>query len=460
MDNLLEALLRNPRAQARNAHPIHANGRCVVYWMQRAQRPTDNPALDAAVEVANALQKPLAVFLAPRAGYPNATLRAYAFLADGFQDIELGLAKKNALLVFRPSRPSLLAFVEEVQPALVVVDENPMREPQRWREKAAAALRVPLVSVDADAVVPMRLFPKLEFAARTIRPKIHRVWGDFLTPSREPKVKTAWTLPLPKADVVDPVAFLSGLKVDRRVGPVSGVTGGPKQGALALKRFVALALREYDTARNHPDVRGTSELSAFLHFGHLGPRAIANAVHAAEAPQAAKDAYLEELIVRREVALNFVLREPNYDRLSGGPAWAIKELDAQRGTPRQYVYSEQQLHDAQTHDPLWNAGQKEMVLSGRMHGYVRMYWAKKILEWTRSPEEAFDLAVKFNDAYELDGRDPNGYTGISWAIAGRHDRPWSPRRPMFGTVRYMSLASTGKKFNLKAYVARVEALER
>ena len=459
-DTLLSALLRNPRAFARNPHPIHAQGRCVVYWMQRAQRTQDNAALDAAVETANALKKPLCVFLAPRAGYPHATLRAYAFLADGFADIARGVKARGALLVFRPSQPSLLRFCEEVDPAIVFVDENPLREPQSWRDKAARALRVPLVSVDADNVVPMRMFPKLEYAARTIRPKIERVVDGFLVPSHEPKARVAWTGRLPSTEPVDAQAFLAALKVDRRVGPVAGVKGGPAEGARLLACFVDERLTDYHVARNKPDLHGTSELSTFLHFGHLGPRTIANAVKAAPGAAEGKRAFLEELIVRREVAVNYVFAEPRYDSLEGSPSWALKELSAQRNTAREHLYTREQLLNAETHDPLWNAGQKEMVLSGRMHGYVRMYWAKKVLEWSATAEDAFNLCVEFNDRYQLDGRDPNGYTGVAWAIGGRHDRPWSPRRPAFGTIRYMSLASTGKKFNLKGYVARVEALEK
>jgi len=456
---LLTELLKNPRAQARNQHPVAPDGTCVIYWMQRAQRPMDNPALDAAVHAANRLGQPLCVFFSPRAGYPNANLRPYAFLADGVADIIAGIEKKGAVVVYRPSEPSLLRFCAEVRPSLVIVDENPLREPQRWREKAARALSVPLLSVDADAVVPMRLFPKLEYAARTIRPKIERQLDEFLVPSVEPRVHTAWRGPVPRSDDVNKAAFLAGLKVDRSVLPVAGARGGFVEGLRALTEFIETRLENYDEARNKPDVVGTSQLSWFLHFGHLGPRGIANAVRASKANQQAKAVFLEELIVRREVALNFALREPNYDRLEGCPDWARKTLDEQRNTRRPVTYSRLELETGRTGDPLWNAGQREMVMSGRMHGYVRMYWAKKILEWTRSPEDAFALAVDLNDAYFLDGRDPNGYTGIAWAIGGRHDRPWAPLRPIFGMVRYMSLASTGKKFNLKGYVARVNLLE-
>lgn len=456
---LLQAILLDPRAQARNNRGIHVQGRCVVYWMQRAQRTADNPAMDAAVEAANALSLPLAVFFSPRAGYPGATLRAYAFLADGVADIAAGCAKRGAHLVFRPSNPSLLRFCHQVDPAVVVVDENPMRAPQQWRTKAAAALRVALVSVDADAVVPMRLFPKLEYAARTLRPKIHRVLGDFLVAGRDPKVRTPWPHDLKAAgDPVDGAWLLQQLKLDRRVGAVNNFPGGEVAGLAALRSFVRQRLEGYAVQRNKPELDGTSRLSPYLHFGHLGPRAVALAVRDAVADAPSRDAFLEELIVRRELALNFVLHEPAYDRLEGCPAWARTELLGQQNAPRPMVYSAQAIENARTADPLFNAGQQQMVLTGHMHGYVRMYWAKKILEWSVDPAEAFALAVRLNDTYQLDGRDPNGYTGVAWAMGGRHDRPWAPRRPVFGTVRYMSLASTGRKFNLRGYVEKVAAL--
>jgi deoxyribodipyrimidine photo-lyase len=222
---------------------------------------------------------------------------------------------------------------------------------------------------------------------------------------------------------------------------------------------VAERLAGYDTRRNQPSVPGTSQLSAYLHFGQLGPHTIALAVRDADAPQAARDAYLEEMIVRRELAINYVARNPRYDSLEGCHDWARKSLREHASDPREFLYSEAEFEAAATHDPLWNAAQKEMVLTGRMHGYLRMYWAKKILEWTRTPEEAFEIAVRLNDRYELDGRDPNGYTGIAWAIGAKHDRPWAPARPVFGMIRYMAASGCARKFDVKAYLRQIEALD-
>jgi deoxyribodipyrimidine photo-lyase len=220
-----------------------------------------------------------------------------------------------------------------------------------------------------------------------------------------------------------------------------------------LRAFVRRRLGAYEHARNHPEDDGTSGLSPYLHFGQLGPREVALAVRDSGAPDASVAAFLEQLIVRRELAVNFVTFNPRYDSLDGCEPWALRTLHKHRRDRRTVVYSEAQLDAAETHDPLWNAAQRQMVQTGWMHGYVRMYWAKKILEWSRAPEEAFDLAVVLNDRYLIDGRDPNGYANIAWAIGGKHDRPWA-ERPVSGTIRWMSFSSTSKKFDAAEYISR------
>ncbi|MHC5538059.1 hypothetical protein ACYOEI_07475 [Singulisphaera rosea] len=226
-----------------------------------------------------------------------------------------------------------------------------------------------------------------------------------------------------------------------------------------MARFLKHRLPQYATDRNEPTPYCSSELSAHLHFGHVGPLSIALAVLESGADRVNIDVYLEELIVRRELSVNFVARNPDYDRIEGCPEWGLKTLAKHAGDPRPTLYTTAQLEAGETHDPLWNAAQKEMVLTGRMHNYLRMYWAKKILEWSPDAEAAFSVAVDLNDRYEMDGRDPNGYAGIAWAIGGKHDRPW-PERPIFGTVRFMSYESTRRKFDSAAYMDRVRDLEQ
>ena len=225
-----------------------------------------------------------------------------------------------------------------------------------------------------------------------------------------------------------------------------------------LDRFVRDRLPVYATERNEPTPYMSSELSAHLHFGHINPITIALAVRDAEAGAEHIASYLEELIVRRELAVNFVARNDHYDTLAGCQDWGRKTLAKHATDPRPVTYTEAQLEAGATGDPLWNASQKEMVLTGRMHNYLRMYWVKKLLEWTPDAESAFAIAVRLNDTYEMDGRDPSGYTGIAWGIAGKHDRPWG-ERPIFGTVRFMSYESTRRKFDSAGYIARVRAIE-
>ena len=456
----LEQLLTDPRVTARREGDPDFDGKCVVYWMQRAQRATDNPALDAAIAAANELKRPIAVFFGLHPKYPNANQRHYTFLLQGLEETKRKIEARGAAFVFRPFPDhDLLRFCDEVKPCLVVGDENPMREPEGWRRSAARKLTVPFWTVDADVVVPSKLFPKEEYAARTIRPKLQKLLPVFFQQPENPKARCRWNeKDKPASQEIDPARLLEELPLDRSAAPVSSFKGGSAEVMRLLRRFINERLPRYDTARNQPHLAGTSELSAYLHFGHLSPLTIALAAREADAPETAKAAFLEELIVRRELAINFVARNPNYDRLTGCPEWAQKTLAEHATDPRPYLYSEAQLEAAETHDPLWNAAQMEMVVTGRMHGYLRMYWAKKILEWTRAPDEAFEIAVRLNDRYELDGRDPNGYTGIAWAIGGKHDRPWGPRRAVFGLIRYMSADGCARKFNVRVYIERINNL--
>lgn len=452
--------MENPRVTVRKTGPPDPAGHCVVYWMQRAQRGTDNAALDIAIQAANELQKPIVVFFGLHPKYPNANLRHYSFLRDGLAETSERIEARGAAFVFRPfPQHNLLQFCDEVKPCLVIGDENPMREPESWRQRAAQGLQVPFYTVDADVIVPTKFFAKEEYAARTIRPKLHKLLPQFLIPCENPNARFHWptgTAPISTAEL-NP-ALLDRLPLDRTTQPVAGRLGGTAAGMRQLQAFIHHGLARYDTDRNLPHLEGTSALSAFLHFGQLSSLTVAVAVQMADAPQIAKDAFLEELIVRRELAINFVARNSNYDTLAGCHEWARKTLAESAADPRPVLYREAQLESADTHDDLWNAAQMEMVKTGRMHGYLRMYWAKKILEWTATPEEAFAIAVRLNDRYQLDGRDPNGYTGIAWAIGAKHDRPWAPRRRIFGMVRYMSYDGCKRKFDLNAYIRKVIAI--
>ena len=456
----LVSLGMEPRITMRSGSRPDPDGRCVVYWMQRSQRPFDNPALNTAIQAGNLLGKPVVVFfrLVPHSHHAN--LRHYYFLVQGLRDLAAGLEKRGVGFVLRryPER-GIMPFLAAVKPCLVIGDENPMREAERSKAKFAQECSVPFWRVDADVIVPSKLLGKEHYAARTIRPKIHALLTQFLNPLTNPMAKFPWKK-LRNMPAMEPdLSLLDDFPANRSVGPVSSFAGGSGHARKALQQFLKYRLKGYATNRNHPDVDGTSQLSPYLHFGHIGVHTVAMAVKNADAPAEDRKAFLEELIVRRELAVNFVRFNPNYENFDSCEPWADVTHRKHAADARAYLYTEKQLENAETHDPLWNAAQKQMVLTGWMHGYLRMYWAKKILEWTESPQAAYQIAVQLNDRYELDGREPNGYAGIAWAIVGKHDRAWGPERPVYGKIRYMSYASTSRKFNSKAYIARVAALE-
>jgi deoxyribodipyrimidine photo-lyase len=454
----VDRLSSDARVTVRRSGELDPDGRCVVYWMQRAQRALDNPALEVAVQAANALGKPCVVFFAPVPFYPHANLRHYRFLNQGIPAIANGLKKRGIDFIFRRYPDHyLVKFCQQVRPALVVGDENLMREPEQWRAKVADQLRIPFWTVDADVIVPSKLLMKEQYGAYTARPVIRRLLPDFLHPVGNTRAKFEWKPPRRVKSLNPDIDITEGWKLDRSVQPVSGIVGGTDQALKRLKSFIRNELANYPVDRNKPECDGTSRLSAYLHFGHIGPHTVALAVQKADAGNAAKEAYLEQLIVRRELAINFVRFNPDYDNFESAAPWAHKSLAEHAADPRK-IYSERQLEDAQTHDPLWNAAQLQMVKTGFMHNYMRMYWAKKILEWSKTPARAFQMAVYLNDKYELDGRDPNGYAGIAWAIVGKHDRPWF-ERPIFGKIRYMSFNSTSKKFDSKSYIRQMEELQ-
>ena len=456
----LERIADDPRVRVRK-DGLNSQGDCVVYWMRRSQRGRDNHALNVAIEAGNLLKKPVLVFfgLIPKAHHAN--LRHYAFLLQGLRDVARDLQKRNVTFVLRRTPDhAVLKFCSEVQPCLVVGDENPLRGPERAQVKVAGQLNAAFWTVESDVIVPTKLLGKEHYAARTLRPKISQLLGKFLKAVPNPNARAVWQKE--RGQLLTPVedSLLETFAIDRSVGPVSTFRGGSAEAARRLKEFLLSRLSGYAANRNKPDLDGTSQLSPYLHFGHLGPHRIALAVQHSGAPLQDRAAFLEELIVRRELAMNFVRYNSNYENADSCEAWAEITLCKHAGDKRRFLYTERQLENAETHDPLWNAAQKQMVLTGWMHGYLRMYWAKKILEWSPSAAAAYEIAVKLNDRYELDGRDPNGYAGIAWAVVGKHDRAWGTERPVYGKIRYMSYASTSRKFNSRVYIERIAALEK
>ncbi len=456
----LQEFADDPRITVRRGGAPKAGGACVVYWMQRAQRGLNNAAVDCAVDIANELGLPLLVYFSAISNFPNANLRHYVFLNQGLPDIEADLAERNiSFIVRRPPNNSLDKFLEEVNAGILIGDENPCREPERWRQVIAKRLHIPFWTTDADVAVPSKLFPKPQYGAYVLRPKLYRELPNYLHPLKNPKAQHAWRRPKNFESFPVNSDITAGWKnFDRTVRPVEGFAGGSHAARKRLKYFVQHLLAEYDKQRNQPTFDGSSRLSPYLHFGHIGPTEIALAVDAAAKKhpslKEARDSFFNELLVWRELAVNFVKYTPNYDSAECAETWARQSLAEHVHDPREWTYTLEQLERGQTHDELWNASQLQMVHFGWMHNYMRMYWGKKILEWSRDPATAFAHAVALNDKYQLDGRDPNGYAGIAWTIVGKFDRPWFDR-PIFGKIRYMSAASTGKKFDSQGYIAMV-----
>jgi deoxyribodipyrimidine photo-lyase len=426
----------------------------VIYWMSRDQRVRDNWALLYAQELALSLGRPLGVVFCLAPAFLGATRRQYGFMLRGLQEVAGDLAHLNLPFFLLTGEPAweLPRYVANYRIGAVVSDFSPLRLVRGWKTAVADEIGVSLEEVDAHNIVPCwRASPKAEYGAYTLRPKLKKLLPGFLEDfpplARHP---LGWEGERPAI----PWEHLTAtLPVDAAVPEVTWLTSGERQARAALDHFLEQKLPFYGERRNDPTQDGQSDLSPYLHFGQIAAARVALEVERRRGHDTSREAFLEELIVRRELADNFCFYQPHYDTFAGFPAWAQKTLNQHRGDRREKLYAVEALESGRTHDELWNAAQREMVRRGKMHGYMRMYWAKKILEWTASPEEAQAAAIYLNDKYELDGRDPNGYAGIAWSLGGVHDRAWF-ERPVFGKIRYMSYNGCRSKFNVEAYISQ------
>ncbi|HEX3009384.1 MAG TPA: hypothetical protein VHO90_17395, partial [Bacteroidales bacterium] len=313
-----------------------------------------------------------------------------------------------------------------------------------------------VITVDAHNIVPAFVVSaKAEYGAYTLRPKINKLLPVFM--DSYPELPSVNRITLREFPSIDWEEVKRALCTDLSVSEVDWCLPGEDEAHKMLHHFVEHKLEQYASKRNDPVAGATSGLSPYLHFGQISAQHVAQSVLKAGASPESSAAFLEELIVRRELADNFCFYNPDYDSFNGFPEWARKSLDVHRGDKRDFIYSFEEFEKAATHDDLWNAAQKEMVVYGKMHGFMRMYWAKKILEWTASPEVALNTAIKLHNKYSLDGRDPNTYAGCSWAIGGVHDRAWN-RHPVYGMIRYMNYNGCKRKFDVNAYVKQFSSI--
>ena len=432
-------------------------GRFVLYWMQQAQRAWANPALEHALARANALDLPLVAVFCLDPDYPEANARHFAFLLEGLAETAADLERRGIRFLLRRGDPPTLIPSLAAEAAALVCDRGYLRHQRQWRRRVAAGVPCPVDEVETDAVVPVEVASgRAETAARTLRPKLHRVWNRFLEPPEQEPVRVpAQGLPLASdADPSDPARLLAELPVDRSVAPVAAFPGGYREARRRLDAFLAGGLTGYATQSSDPVAEPTSHLSPYLHFGQIAPQEVGAAVRAAAAPEADRAAYLEQLVVRRELAINHCwFRPDDYDHFAGLPDWARRTLADHAADPRRPCYPPERLEAAETADPYWNAAMTDMRHRGWLPGYLRMYWGKKILEWSPTPEDAFVTALSLNNRYFLDGRDANAFTNVAWCF-GLHDRGW-PERPIYGKVRYMNAAGLRRKFRIDDYVRKV-----
>ncbi|XP_020094540.1 deoxyribodipyrimidine photo-lyase isoform X1 [Ananas comosus] len=441
----------------------------VVYWMFRDQRLRDNWALLHAAHLAAAASAPLAVAFALFPGPPfllGARARHLLFMLRSLRRLLLLSPFPFFLLLHSPPSHSLPALLRRLSASALVADFSPLRPFRSALDHIVRSVGadVAVHQVDAHNVVPVwAASDHLEYSARTLRSKIHRLLPEYLVEFPElPAPAIPWTGEKPLEIDWDELFT----DINREVGDAPEITWCEPGEDAAMETllgtndgFLTKRIRNYDTDRNDPTKpRGLSGLSPYLHFGQISAQRCALEARARRSSNPkAVDAFLEELIVRRELADNFCYYQPKYDSLDGAWEWARKTLMEHAVDKREHIYTREQLEKAQTADPLWNASQLEMVYHGKMHGFMRMYWAKKILEWTNKPEEALSIAIYLNDKYEIDGRDPNGYVGCMWSICGVHDQGWK-ERPVFGKIRYMNYAGCKRKFDVDAYISYVNRL--
>jgi deoxyribodipyrimidine photo-lyase len=428
----------------------------VLYWMSRDQRVNDNWALSYAIECAENTGQYVMVVFALAGEFLGATWRQYDFMLKGLQHVEANLTRLNipfTLLIGNPA-DTLPPFIRHHHISRIIVDFDPLKIKRLWKNDVISLIDISVEEVDAHNIAPCWIASdKEEFAAHTFRPKITRLLPEYLD-QYPPLIRQQGNYTVHRTNWE---AIIKALRIDRSVKPVEWLTPGEQAAKAVQLKFLETKIDQYAVKRNDPNLNYVSGLSPFLHFGHISAQRLALDIINNHIRSDNTDAFLEELIIRRELSDNFCFYNKDHDKVAGFQPWAKKTLEDHRMDEKEYLYSTEQLELALTHDSLWNAAQLQMVINGKMHGYMRMYWAKKILEWSASPEDAMKSAIYLNDKYQLDGRDPNGYTGCAWSIGGIHDRAWS-ERPVFGKIRYMNRKGCERKFDVNRYISSMNQL--
>ncbi len=451
------------RVHCLNAAQCRSSANYVLYWTLMNRRTASNHALAYAAELANQAGLPLLVYEGLTCAYPYASDRLHTFILEGVPDTEQRLRKLGIGYLFylrrKPGDPDDVLYRLAHEAAALVTDDYPTFIARQHNARVPAKLAIPYYVVDSSCIVPMSRMEKREYAAYTIRPKIRKLLPPCLTPVPSIRVRRKFDLPLlgfhTAVTASNIPALVASCEIDHSVRPSPVFRGGSLEAERRLKLFLRHNLSRYASFHNEPSAKATSGLSPYLHFGHLSSLQVALAVEDyAREHKLMVGEFLEEVIVRRELAFNFARFTDNIQVLECLPAWARNTLAKHARDKRDPVYSLDQFERAQTHEGLWNAAQKELLMRGKIHGYYRMYWGKKIIEWSATPEEALRTMIYLNDRYALDGRDPNGYTNILWCF-GLHDRPWV-ERPIFGQVRYMSYQGMRRKTGVDAYIRDIE----
>ena len=442
------------RVRTLNAAPPRS-GEYVLYWAQMNRRVESNPALAFAAGLAGERGLPLLCYEGLTFAYPHASDRLHTFLLEGVKEMQGACEERGIGYCFyarrTPADPGDVLYRLAARAAAVVTDDCPTFVAARNNPRVAARLDVPFHVVDASCIVPMARFEKQEYAAYTIRPKLRRMLPGYLEAEPEIRVRRRFRgRPEFHTPVPSIPALVAACAIDHTLAPVAAFPGTRAAALRRLERFLDSGLNRYAAEAREPSAHATSRLSPYLHFGRLA--ALEVALAARRSPE-----FLEQLIVRRELAFNFARFSPSLDRLDAVPEWARRTLRQHARDRRDPLYPPEAFEAARTHDALWNATQKELLLRGVIHPYYRMYWGKKIIEWSASPDLALATMIRLHDRYALDGRDPNTYTNVLWCF-GLHDRPWG-ERPIFGTVRYLSLDGMRRKTDVDAYIQEISTME-